>query len=208
MNRKQKGILIAFACMLVFAIVGSIVMFGDVKLSLPFGEREEEEKPNSFYFHPADYAENILEEEAYLELDRSIRLADGGVMTILEEPFSQYDEAVSLLANYLQAAIHGDSEALNACFTEDYKEQHGEKGSFPMQRLYDMVIEKDGEYALTTGEYAGMTRYLYRVRYQIRQNDGRFDNGIPSDAYKVRIFELLGDINGVLINSITDYRIG
>ncbi len=208
MDKKKKGILIAFACMLVFAVVGSIFTFGDFDLASLLEREEEETAPTAFYFHPPAYGADILSDEAYRNTDRAIRLTDGGVTTILEEPYTQYSEAISCLATYLQAAVMGDNETLNACFTKAYVDKNGEKGRFPMQRLYDIVIEKIGEYALTEGEYAGMTRFVFHVSYKIQKNDGLFDSGIPSDGYKVRVFELLGGINGTQINSIGEYRMG
>ena len=201
-KRKKRLILIVFAFLAVFALVGGLFRFGVI--SLPDGGNEKEtgsEKPHYTFCRP-DYSD-IFTDEDYLATNRMIGYTENGVTVFTESDFSSFGEGGQCIASFLSAAIAGDGEAVNSFLSDSFLEKNGAFGKFPMQRIYDILIEKAAD-GLTSSSDA--SRFFFRVSYKIRKNDGLFDDGIPSDASRLRLYELSDASGKMMIESISDYQ--
>ncbi len=174
-------------------VLGIVLLLGAaVALLGELTEPKQEIPEYDFEFYPP-YEGNIMENDEYLELNRSISycadpLGYGLTQSITDDNRQDMDVGVLFLCDWLQTIIAGDHMAYNAMFSQAYLFEAGEQAAFFPQMLYQMQInfmneKKEGEDRLVT----------YRINYMIHRNDGSFRRDIESDASRpqdvtVRIF--------------------
>ncbi len=199
-KRSSKGILIA----LLAVIIGITAICAVLASMISELNKPEENKETSYIFYEAKYDYNIFEDPHYLELDRVVRFEDPetGITVALDNndiaqvPTSQH-KSVGLLLQFIEYAINGNHEALNALFSDEYIEAEGElKLDFTMQQLYNIKIT----YVDMTSEVVDGNTYVsydYWLEYMIRQNNGTFRHDMGSDSIRkeyVRVTEREGDV--------------
>lgn len=196
-KRSKKIIIAVFSC-----VIGFILLYYAISgiASRIDGKEPEETKRPSYIFYPADFDENIMEDNAYLDLDRSIYYSDpstGLTSTSQDDVPSMYRNYAFVIAEYLRYGIEGNNVALNSLFSSDYYENGGKnKEEFTMQRLYEMKIT-----------YMGIPEenedaFLFKVDYKIQKNNGTFRNDMGSDCTKSEYFTLSQHEENILIDSI------
>lgn len=159
-------------------------------------------------FEVPDFEENIMKDTSYLDKIRLMEYCSGGQETLInEEDYVNYDIAVNRMHDFFTAAIAGDLEGYNDCFTEAYhKKNKGERTEpFTMQRIYDMSITHMGEIDET--EDGSTVRRYYLVKYKIQKNNGTLRNDMGSDCYRPQVFELVWDktVGECRIDAVTLY---
>ena len=160
-----------------------------------------------FDFYPADYDENIMENEKYLDLIKGeyIRVCNAatGITSGVDlSKTDKYSSEIVFMLDYIQDIINGDHESYNARFSEDYYKQHDPLERFTMQKVYDVLITQK-ETETITDEKTGVnyTKYLIVLEYKIFENNGTFRRDIGNGSRKQYI--TLTDKNGsLLIDSI------
>ncbi len=159
-------------------------------------------------FFPADFEENILEDEDYLGQKRYVLYTDGALSITLanEDDVTATGDAAAFFYAFFDAVIRGDHETVNAMTTEAFAADHGLWEPFTMQRLYDIHVVKLREYSSDDHK---MTIFEFDVSYSIHRNNGTFRDDIGSNAARTQVYQLLRDDNTgeVLLQSISEYHI-
>lgn len=198
---KKKMIIIIVAVLVLISLlfVASFIIdrYYDKK-------RAEESTPINYNFYPANYDENIFEDQEYTELiangfilytDSSSNLTLG----ITRETSIKYGDEVAFMIEYLYSIINGDADAYNACFSEAYFQNNKKLDRFTMQKIYNVSLVKVSSSESESGEY---NEYLFTLEYQIMENNGTFRNDIGEGSKKQ--FIKISDKNGeLLIDSVS-----
>ncbi len=207
---KKKNIIIS-SCIAIILISFILVRISDAIGW--FGEKNSEYPSDGtggikeeFYYYPADYETDIFTIPGYLELDRTIKYApDTSQSYIIENGnyASEGEPALTVLGEYLNAAIAGDNEKVNSLFTEEYFNIEGNKRyeKFPPQKLFEIKIRNER----SEKQMSGYTVYYFTVSYKIYKNDGLFRKGVDETREMAQIFEIniyndgSGKINNVYL---------
>lgn len=205
-NKQKRGIIIAFAAMLSVVIIAYVIVPG-ISMLAEYIESQKDDGYKSDYmddikslsFYPADYDENIFEDEEYMSLNRYLSYTKGSdTYTITDSEYSRYDVTVGFFAEYFDSVINGEYETYDEYFTDEYFEENSNKSRFTPQKLYDINVKFKSTKAVD-----GATSYIYYVTYKIFENNGTFRNDIESDSARMLVYELyVYDDDTVLINYI------
>ncbi len=210
---KRKAKIVILILLILFAVLLLFNLILDVGLDSLFSSQEGEATREPVFLFNPDYDYDIFEDEEYLDLDRYISYSpDGGITfsTLIDDrAFEQAGPTAIFFRRYFDAVIHGNHEAYNALFTEEYRKEHGDKERFTMQMLYNMeVIRLREEDVYDEENGMNYTLYEYEVRYAIRRNNGTFRDDLPSNRTRPQIFILVRDdaTDRILIRSISEYQ--
>ena len=184
---QAKAIMIFFLAFILGTTTLCMVMLSSISKK----EKNQPQKGTTYLFYEADYEKNILEDENYLELDRTVRFTnpDNGITYAIEngnmdEVPTIMHEYVGLICDFVEYAILGDSEQLNKLFSQEYIDAGGKtKLDFTMQQLYNIKITYV-TYSSEIVEGITVESYDYWLEYMIRQNNGTFRNDMESDCIK------------------------
>ena len=211
-NKKEKKGLSKKSSIIIISILGVLLVVLALLNSLDFDKifndmfnKGEETPAYNYFFYEPDYETDILEDEEYLELDRTISYTEGAVTYRVADLDNFFGTAV--LEDYFDALINGDAKAYEVLFTDEYKINNDIPKKFPQQRLYNITVERSTEpYTFKEsdldGKYTGVIRYVYTVRYMIQYNTGTIRNDIDSESTRPMIIEVYEYPTGVqLINA-------
>lgn len=206
---NSKKLLFRICIGLAATIVALIAVLWIIDL-VEQGNNKYEEEVIDYLFYPADFKENIYEDEDYQELMRGNYLSycdsDTNITYgIVRGQTSQYSADVSYMVEHIYAIIEGNHEAYNACFSDAYYASGRKpKEPFTMQKLYNILINRMSVETVsdTTGNY---TKYVYAVTYQIYENNGTFRRDI-GDGAKTQYIVLTDRTGELLIDSIATIR--
>jgi len=209
-KKRAKKLVLAFVILFAVLLALNFIMdSGLIGKLLPDNDKEPERKP--IFLYEPDYEENIFEDEEYLGLNRYLLYTDGAQSIYLanENDFAATGDVASFFGEYFDTIIMGDHRRLNACFTEDYRKEHGEKTRFTMQKLYDMEVVKLMEYVINEGTPDQTTVYEFNVSYRILYNNGTFRDDLESGAARPQIYLLYRPhgTDEIRIQSILEYNI-
>ncbi len=199
---KKRLIIIISIIFAVMLILGTAVIIIE---NIP---SKEEEFEVDYRFYPADYGENIFEDEKYLSLiaEEFIRYTDlstGVTVGISKDTAKEQGSEVQFLVDMVYDAINGDHNSYNARFSNTYYEKHAPKDSFTMQKIYDVLIT----YVSEEDTESNYTKSIYCVEYKIYENNGTFRCDI-GDGSKKQYFTLNTYEDGtILIDAITTVNI-
>jgi len=210
-QRLKNRIMIIFACMLAFAVVGLLALswIDNYEEDKKNGEKETMAPPSTPAIFPADYDRDIMQYQEYLELNRNFYHYNnhtGERSLILEEDIdiNAYGPAVRVLKNMIKAIIAGDHEAYNALFSENYYELHGNQpqDEFTMQQVYDITFTFCEESEKTSEEIGKYIQYEFWVEYKIHENNFTFRQDLGQDDSRRQYF-ILTDMSGeVMIDQV------
>ena len=202
---KKKLIIIIISTLGVIAFLSVASLVID-KLSKP-----DEEFVADYNFYPADYDENIFEDQKYLALtaEEFIKYTDSTTNEtagITKDTAYEQGSEVQFIVDMIYDAINGDNNAYNARFSSKYYETHSPKDRFTMQKIYDVFITYVSEEDISDGS-GNYTKSIYCVEYKIYQNNGTFRKDI-GDGSKKQYLTLNTNRDGeILIDSITTVNI-
>ncbi len=204
---KRRILVVGAVILAVLLLLGGVVVLLEY-INAPETPTSVPEAP--IYFYPSEPDVNIMEEQAYLDLDRRIYYtARGETFVLTEENLENYGSAVKVLKQMLDCIIAGDHEGYNALFSSNYYATEGNtaKEDFTMQRVYNIRLEQ-GDCATVKDTKTGKTytRYEFIVKYNIARNDGTFRRDIGSDEARKQQFVLSNSTGeAVLIDQINHF---
>ena len=212
-KKKAKTVVIVLAILFVLLLGLNILSSMDLgdKFKGLFGLETEAEtkRPASILYYVPDYEENILVDPEYLSLNHFVSYTENNSTSMLPEgtDFSAYGEGLALLNECFQAAILGDDDGFNSCFSDAYFEEHPAITDFTMQRIYDIEIALLSATLLYENTPEETMRYEYRVAFKIQKNNGTFRYDFGSDVSKPEIYEIvIPDATGeAKINSVSQF---
>ena len=206
---RAKGIIVLFLAF----ILGTTAMCFVMLSVLSGNDQNTPQKGNTYLFYEPDYDVNILENEEYLDLDRTVKFenTENGVTYAIEngnmdEVPTVMQESVNLLCNYIEYAILGETELLNQLFSQEYIDAGGKiKMEFTMQQLYNIKITYVTSQSETIDGYTTES-YDYWLEYMIHKNNGTFRNDMESDCIK-KEYVRVTNRNGILgIDALIPYN--
>ena len=207
---KNKKILIRIISIVVVAIV--ILISASYAMNL-YLERQEEKNIQklNFNFAPADYEENIFEDQEYVDLVKNgfIDYTDYATNLTLGIDYSNaisYGEDVQFMVDYIYSIINGDAELYNEFFSDNYYKKNDPKERFTMQKLYEVNISRISETKGTDKAGNAYNEYQYRVVYKILDNNGTFRNDFNTGT-KEQYISFTNKTGEFLIDSISTPKI-
>ena len=181
----KKRLLIILAALAALLLVMYLLTLILPKIFNGITEDSTEEGTANFNFYTPDYDENIYEDEDYLALiENGVLTYDNGtnsMVAINTENASEHGEAVKLLTDYVYSIINGDVSKHNSYFSDKYYETNEPKASFTMQKIFNGTITY---YSVQSAVENGnnYTKYIYKLKYNIHENNGTFRMDIGEDA--------------------------
>lgn len=205
-RKKAKKILI----IIILSIVGVMAVLGIASVIIDtVTKNDKKEFEVDYNFYPADYEENIFENERYLALiaEEFIKYTDSATnVTVGIDKESAYEQGIEVqfIVDMLYDAINGDHEAYNARFSDTYYEDHLPKERFTMQKIYDVNITYVSSEKISDGNY---TKSIYCIEYKIYENNGTFRRDI-GDGSKKQYFTLSTYSDGtILVDGVSTVNI-
>ncbi len=228
MDKKGK-IKIAICIVLLLAFMIGIYLYVTPHEALPdflnsdstntelsHSQLDNKYKPDqkTIIYYPADFNENIYNDDAYVDLISSYALeyVDGDINYKLK-----YDDLEKIggnlsifFYNYFNDIRNGDNEKYNSYFDERAFKIREKAGEFTMQQIYDIVIKPLNIDPDLGEEYdwvkdSGIEPIYVDVSYKIRKNNGTFRLGVNSDTSKPQLYILYDSGKEYKIINIVDY---
>lgn len=207
-NKNTRGILCIMMILCVCALLMSAVKYlSGLKEDSNFYEdiqTETEKQTQRIDFEEPDYESDILQDAAYLELNRYIEYSspDGVSVTVVDGNYGKYHEVLHIFASYFDALVKGDPESLSALHSEEYLTKHPLPNTFTMQRVYDIHVALKSAVISEEKDTYGDKIYVFRVAYKILKNDGTFRDDMGSDVALPLLFEVTVHDDSTLITDI------
>ncbi len=182
----------------VVAISAVLLIFAAI-LPVLFLEGNNPQNPPPFEFSDPALSADPMSDTDYMQLDRTVyyRTLSGYEITVsvAESDLSSVDAELALLWRLVHAAMTGDADAYNACFSKEYIESSGKAEDFTKQKLYDITITlyEGAEQSIPDG-YASVR--AYGLAYKIKDNNGSLRRDMGSDAIKEQLFFVVKDTSG------------
>lgn len=188
LNIKKKILISITAVISAFIIVfGMIVYLSENITGLIY---DEIPRGNAIFPYEADYTENIFADKEYMGLDRLINYTDlttGITVSIDNENYASYPDAVKFMYEYITSIIYGDEVFYNQCYSQRYIDVEGEQYPFTMQKLYDIEFAISQTDAVTAD---GVITKLW-LDYKIFKNNVTLRNDIGSDVCRRQYITLI-----------------
>lgn len=200
-RRRARTLILTFIVIAVGITVLCVALMGMISY---YNKNQEEKTGNTIIFHEADYDYDIMQNSEYLALDRNIKFENpetGITIEIidgnLEDVPAIFHDSVSLIIDYVNYAIGGETDSLNALFSDEYVEADGKlKMDFTMQQLYNIKITYVASLSTETDGYS-YPSYDYWLEYMIHKNNGTFRSDLGSDCTR-KEYVRVTDRNGRL----------
>ena len=182
----------------VVAISAVLLIFAAILPLLFLGDGDPQTSQRFDFADPALSADPMSDAD-YMELDRTVyyRTLSGYEITvsISESDLSSVDAELFLLWQLVHAAMAGDADAYNACFSSEYIQSSGKTQDFTKQKLYDITVTlyEGAEQKIPDG-YASVRSY--GLAYKIKDNNGSLRKDMGSDAIKEQLFFVVKDMSG------------
>lgn len=204
----RKRLIIVISALLAVTILLGVASFLIDKYNF---KKNNDTTPIDYDFYPADFDENIFEDEKYIELIENgfIYYTDesmGITLGIERETAINHGSDIQFMVEYVYTIINGEADKYNSYFSETYYKTHDEHGPYTMQKLYDVNITKLAEIQETDKKGVAYTRYEFSLTYRIYENNGTFRNDI-GDGYKVQNISVSKKDGKMLIDSIRSPKI-
>ncbi len=229
MSKKIK-IIVIILCVLILFIAFSVYIFVTPRELLPtplsnfvgmfdkkYTQADNTYKPDiaTIIYHPADFSENIYNDEDFVELMNlyALEYIDGDIAYKLSKDNLESiggDLAV-FFYDYFTNIRNGDADKYNSYFDNRAFELREKAKDFTMQQIYEISISPlQIEPELDKEEYSwvyesGITPIFVDVSYKIRKNNGTFRLGVNSDTAKPQLYILYKKDKTYKIINIVDY---
>jgi hypothetical protein len=189
--KKQKRRAQAYIISFMAVIIGFTTLCFAVMKIIENANDSQNAVGNTIIFYEADYDYDIMNDEHYLELDRNVRfensqngitveIVDGNLFDV---PTDVRDSFV-VINDFINYAISGDHESLNALFSDEYIAAEGKtKMEFTMQQLYNIKVTYITDTTTESNGYTYSSQDFW-LEYMIRKNNGTFRNDMASDCIK------------------------
>lgn len=209
-DSKSKKILIRIIAIVVAVIVFMIAASFAMNIYLERKAEKDAQKVH-FDFAPANYDENIFEDQEYLALIEKgfiyyTDYATNITLGIEYEDAIDYGEDVLFMVDYIYAIVAGDAEEYNKFFSDAYYKKNEPKDKFTMQKLYEVNISKVSVTQVTDKSGNTHNEYQYIVKYRILDNNGTFRDDFNTGTKEQYIF-FTNETGEFLIDSISTPKI-
>ncbi len=205
MNDKRKRPIIIFLALIsvILAVIVSvyIILFFISKNNRP-------STVGDVFLYEPDYNAEILTEENYLLLDRSVRYSDGvGNWQISTESDVYTTDTVQLfLIDYIQDLVSGDATSLQEKYSRKVIEKLNIPSRITQQRVYDILFTEMSRKEITEhGET--YFKYEFKAEYKIQRNDGTFRRDLASDSIKGQYLTIEMRDDSILITQVVEYAV-
>ncbi|MBO7310708.1 MAG: hypothetical protein J6U86_04875 [Clostridia bacterium] len=199
-KRAKKNLLIAIAiiCALIVLLLIASIIIDSIQEKNDITEID-------YDFYPADYNEDIFNDQEYTQLinggfieytDSTTNLTIG----INRETAKEHGDTVEFIVEMIYDIIYGDHISYNKNFSDAYYKSNSPLNTFTMQKIYDVKITYISEES-----ESNYTKYLYCLEYKIYENNGTFRRDIGEGSKKQYV--TISNANGeLLIDSISTVK--
>lgn len=199
-NKKPAIIFIA-----VIIIIG-VFSLGVIIISDMLNRDPEVSLKGDVFLYTPNFNSDIMNEEEYVSLDRTIRFADGTVIYDIASDgwVNAANDCQSFLVEYIKALVAGDGEKLQSMYSEEVVKKINIPNIITEQRIYDCLFTHiSAQEVKENGER--FFRYEVRVEYKIMRNDGTFRSDLASDSIKPQIFVVDDKDDGCIITKVVEF---
>ena len=201
----RKKLIIIISALLVATVLLGVASFAIDKYN--FKKNNNALPPINYDFYPADFEENIYEDEEYIDLIENGFLyytdeSMGVTVGIERETAINYGKDIQFMVEYVYTIINGEADKYNAYFSDTYYKYHNKHEPYTMQKLHDVNIAKLEEIQESDRKNGNYTRYEFSLSYKIYENNGTFRNDI-GDGYRTQYISVSNKNGKMLIDSIT-----
>ena len=187
MKKQKKAIIIVMASLVAFVALYFLVSMIDFDKLFA---KEEPSGNDYIYFYDESLSQNILQDEKYLELNRSVSFAIaawGTSHTILDQDDAAANgEAMNLMYHLIGYIMSGNKDGYNSCFSSEYYKNAEPVGRFTQQKIYNIVVTEVSKTEKTDADGNTYVEYYYTLEYMIRHNNGSLRNDMGSDCIKAQ----------------------
>ena len=205
MNNKQKKPAIVFLSTLgivfALALVVYIILFFILNNNRPKTSGE-------VYLYEPDYSVDIMQDEDYLVLDRSVKYSDGiGSWPIsdLNGVYTQNDVQLFLI-DYIDDLVAGDALSIREKYSENVLKALKFPEKFTQQRVYDIMFTELSREEINEGNNTYF-RYEFKAEYKIMRNDGTFRRDLASDSIKGQYLTIEHRDDEIKITKVVEYAV-
>jgi len=193
----------------IFLILGSVVLLfflvtAGIWAFLKLDDPEEFGGGGGYiYYYPANYEQNIYENQIYMSYNRDLIFSTSKDEQIFnyETDYESASAECKFFLDYFHTVIEGDYTKIQEFYTEDYFET---EPKFTMQMIYEpYVVFNSSQEETVDGKEIKV--FNFYVRYKIYQNNGTFRKGVASNAAIPQIYQLIqGEDEKYLIRNVLD----
>jgi hypothetical protein len=201
---KTKRKLIT-AIIIIVAVI-CLLLLASVVIDKLENKKRAEESVIDYDFYPADFEENIYDDEKYLSLIEGdfLKYCDSTTnltVSIDRESAKDHGDAVVFIVDVLYDIINGDHEAYSKNFSNEFYKHNHPKEAFTMQKIYDVTITY-----ISTEKVDDYTKYNFCLEYRIYENNGTFRKDI-GDGSKKQYLTMTDRSGELLIDSISTAKV-
>ena len=145
---------------------------------------------------------DIMEYDEYLALNRNVVFqneGNGTSISINDQSYKNYGEAVELVYKMLRTLIEGDYEKYNSMVSGKAEKYEW----FSQQQIYDVVM-KEVKVEELEGKNGSYTEYVIKLKYKIHENNGSYRNNIVPDASRPQYIVINDSTGKLMIMDIID----
>ncbi len=205
MNIKNKKPALIFVsiilCLCIVIVALYLVLYNYSKSNMPATKAD-------LYLYEPDFEAQILTEQAYLILDRSVRYSDGfGTWPIYDDNGVYTSDAVQLfLIEYISDLTSGDAESVRQKYTAEVIEALDIPDRITQQRVYETLFTERSKREINENGHTYF-KYEFKVEYKIMKNDGTFRADLASDSLKGQYFTIEQRGDDIKIVSVVEYAV-
>ncbi len=201
----RKKLIIVISALLAATVILGVASFAIDKYN--YNKNNEELPPINYDFYPADFEEDIYEDEEYTDIISNgfIYYTDeamGVTFDIERDKAVSYGKDIQFMVEYVYTIINGEADKYNAYFSDTYYKYHNKREPYTMQKLYDVNITKFAEVQESDRKNGNYTRYEFSLTYKIYENNGTFRKDIGGDTYRTQYISVSNKSGEMLIDSI------
>jgi hypothetical protein len=168
-------------------------------------------RPNTIgdvFLYEPDYSAEIMKEESYLVLDRSVNYSDGiGSWPISDaNGINTQNEVQLFLIDYISDLVEGDADNIRAKYSDEVLKVLDFPNRFTQQRVYDIMFTELSKKEINEGNKSYF-RYEFKAEYKIKRNDGTFRRDLASDSVKGQYLTIDHRDDSIKITKVVDYAV-
>ena len=200
-HRRKKARVVTLAVIAVALVLAVLVPLAILWVD-DQGDDQGGRPHMTIHFADPSLSADIYADAEYLSLNREINYTTVGEHTATTEippsDYPRYSKEVQLLIRLVQAAIAGDCDAYNACFTPEYLAASGGEEPFTMQKIYDIEIVNYQASTAVGEKHVELYKKasVYGLRYKIKDNNGSLRYDMGSDAVHEQYISIVTDGEG------------
>lgn len=205
MNDRRKRPAVVFLS--IIGILVALVLATYIILYFVSKNNRPDTSGDVFLYEP-DYNVDIMQDEEYIVLDRSVKYSDG----IGSWPISDTDgiytknDVQLFLIDYIDDLVRGDALSIREKYSDNVLKALKLPQKFTQQRVYDIMFTELSKTEVNDGNDT-FFRYEFKAEYKIMRNDGTFRRDLASDSVKGQYLTIEHRGEEIKITKVVEYAV-